>query len=186
MARRFSGIAFVLAAVLLAGCSTTAPYVSDSLLYPRYFPSRDGALQFRVPAGWLDASADSQAHGTVVWLVRGDYAATMSVMEVRLDENARRELNRGGLLQLARLTALLADGSQGGVIEQEPGDYVINGTECCSFAVRTASRDLLRTLLLKNGSRVYSVSALKPVREGLAPAADVFDVQDAFARTLHW
>ncbi len=173
---------------LWAGCSgVPSVSVSTSLLQPSANLSRDGSFRYRVPVGWVDATADSQAAGHVVWLLRNDYGATIAVSEVHLDADARATMKTEGILQLARMSMVLAAGGTSYTVNQEPEQTQINGRSACMFAITTsASNDRLRGILVESGGRVYMITALVPGETQRGVQNDVFTVQDAFAAGIRW
>ena len=175
----------VLLALLLLGCSTGTK-LSSTLLHPSYSFSRDGGLQYRLPAGWFDASADSQAVGHAVLLIRNDYGATIAIDEVYLDASARGQLHQGGLVQIAQLMMSLSSWDHGSVLTDPPRAITLNGQDLCRYRmVATTSQDSLQVTLLDTGEKVYAVSVLL---SGKGVGRDgVFGVlQDSFVGSLRW
>ena len=170
---------------LLFGCSS-GPRVATTNLRAGYFPSRDGALQYRLPVGWFDATADSQATGHVIWLMRNDYGASITVDEVRLDAAARMEIERGGLLQLAQLVMSLTTGDRGAMLVEPPNMVVVNGRQFCRYEmVASSTRDTLRMTLFDTGGKAYVVTALLQDK-GASRDPQFASIQENFLSTLRW
>jgi hypothetical protein len=168
--------------IVLAGCGSHH-VSSDYPLGPENFISRDGILQYRIPAGWSDASNDAQSPLTVVWLVRNDYAATISVREVRLDPAARYDVRRAGIKKVAHLSLALSTGS----LLRSPHIFAFGNTDFCAYEIMNPSTlDTIRVVLFDTGSKVYEVSALLQggTKQGTAEA--VFAVQQSFVQSLRW
>ena len=175
-------VGFLLLFLLLPGCG--AP--PASLLHAPYFPSRDGALRYRLPAGWFDATNDSQAVGNSIWLLREDYGATISVSEVHMDDDARRELNGGGLLGVARLSMGLAAGGKAVVVQKAPQLFTMNGNDYVSYEYLVpASGDEIRVVVLSANGRFFMVTALS-TRDKRSGGNDVFAVEQEFVAMLRW
>ena len=173
------------AALLCAGCTSVSPTPSPVLHQP-YFLSRDGVMRYRLPAGWFDATAESQGTDRAVFLVRGDYSGTLTVHEVHVDAAARRDLPRVGLLQIARLTAALESGSALGIVVSEPETVRMNGREGCAYEVEYPAGDRVRTVLVYTGERLYAVAALVNSRVPAVAMKDIYAVQQAFVAALRW
>lgn len=175
---------FILSTILV-GCGS-GPRVATTNLHAGYFPSRDGALQYRLPVGWFDATADSQATAHAIWLMRNDYGASITVDEVRLDAAARKEIERGGLLQLAQLVMALTTGEHGAMLLEPPAVVNVNGRLFCRYEmVASATRDTLRVALFDTGGKAYVVTALLP--EKAARRDPQFSiVHENFLSTLRW
>ncbi|MEW6510440.1 MAG: hypothetical protein AB1428_05715 [Bacteroidota bacterium] len=181
--RLVAAAAWVLLPLLLGdGCA--APPPPTPLLHPPYFLSRDGNLRYRLPAGWFDATADSQGNGHAVFLVRGDYAGTLTVRELHADAAARKVVNRAGVLDVARLTVALESGSSSGLVVREPEQVKLSGKEACVYEVRRGSGDIVRTYLLDTGERIYAVAAL--VSSDAPPPArrEIQEVQEVFVGAM--
>jgi hypothetical protein len=176
-------LALLLSVLLWPGCGTPPP--SPSRLSTSYGIARDGFLHYRLPAGWFDVTADSQAHGNAIWLLRSDYAATITVNEIRIDASARDEISRQGLAQLARLTMFLSTNNKGALLQRPPEDFVVRGHQCCSYELlMPANGDILRTILLDSGQKIYAVAALRTA--GAKDEAELRAVQMEFVEGLRW
>lgn len=176
-------LALLGAGLFYSGCG--APPPAPLPLSASYNISRDGYLHYRLPIGWFDVTADSQAHGNAVWLLRSDYAATITVNEIRIDEDARNEIGRQGLGQLARLTMFLTTHDKGALLQRPPEEFELYGHPCCSYElVMPSNGDILRTVLYDVGGKVYAVAALRT--GGAKDASDVAAVQMSFLEGLRW
>lgn len=177
-------VALLLGALLLGpGCGTHPP--SPPPFSASFGIARDGYLHYRLPVGWFDVTADSQAHGNAIWLLRSDYAATITVNEIRIDANAREEIARQGLVQLARLTMSLSSQGKGALLQRPPEEFTLRGHPCCSYQmVMPSTGDILRTILLDAGDKVYAVVALRT--GGKSDEADIAAVQMGFLEGLRW
>jgi len=178
-------VLLMIASGLWTGCSTS-PSIAVTL-HPPYFTSRDRFLQYRLPAGWFDATADSQSSGQAIWLLRNDYTATIAVSEVHVDPDAREDLQNAGLTHLARLTMGLAAGGKAYVLEHPPEWMTVNNIRGCMYQISIPpANDILRIIVVEMGVRVYMVTALLSgeVKQGLRE--EIFAVQDAFLGGLRW
>jgi len=174
-----------LLALLIAGCST-GTRISPTALPPSSYTSRDGGLQYQLPSGWFDATADSQATGHVVLLIRNDYGATIAVDKVHLDANAREQLHQGGLLEVAQVLMSLSSWDRGTVLMRTPRLLTLDDKEVCRYIMTvTATQDQLQVTLLDTGRNVYAVNVLLSgkvaVRDGELDA-----LQDNFIGSLRW
>jgi hypothetical protein len=169
--------------VLLSGCGTTPPPAPP--LSASYSIARDGYLHYRLPVGWFDVTADSQAHGNTVWLLRSDYAATITVNEIHVDAVARKEIERQGLSALAQLTMSLSGQDKGTVLQNAPEEFELRGHPACSYEVETPSTgDAMRVVLLDAGEKIYAVAALRT--GGKNDASSLAAIQMQFLEELRW
>jgi hypothetical protein len=176
---------WVLPLLLFPGCAAGPPATAP-ILHPPYFLSRDGNVRYRLPAGWFDVTVDSQMAGRAIWLVRNDYAGTLTMHEVHIDSDGRKGITRNGLLTVARLTAALEMGSKGGVLAREPERVWMNGREGYAYDIEYGSGDRTRTIMIDTGEHVYEVSALVNAGVGTGARGDVYAVLQAFVALLRW
>lgn len=170
---------------LLSGCASTSR-IPTEILQPSYGISRDGHLRYRVPVGWFDATADSQAVGHSVWLMRSDYGATIAVDEVSLDAAARDAVRAGGLLELASLVVSLSAGDRGAVLIAPPVETTLESRTVCQYTMMVSeTRDTLRVTLVDTGTRTYAVTALRSEKRG-GPDIPLPMVADRFVGALRW
>jgi hypothetical protein len=175
----------VLVMALLPGCATTSRVPVD-ILQPSYSVSRDGRLQYRVPVGWFDATADSQAVGHAVWLMRSDYGATIAVDEVLLDAAARDAVRAEGLLELASLVVSLSAGDRGAVLIAPPVETTLDSRTVCQYTMMVSeTRDTLRVTLVDTGTRTYAVTALRSEKRG-GQDVSLPLVAERFVGALRW
>lgn len=178
-------LTLVPAASLWTGCSSL-PSGTITLHQP-YATSRDGVLQYRLPVGWYDATADSQSTGQTIWLLRSDYSSTIAVLELHVDADAREDLHVAGIEHLARLTMALAAGGKPYVLQRQAEDLSVNGAPGCRYELAMPpGDDVLRVIVFDTGMRVYMVTALVPGDAKRGLREEVFPVQDAFVSSLRW
>lgn len=172
---------FVVLPALIVGCST-APPLSRSHFGTEYFPSRNSELRFRIPEGWLNATNDSSSATAIIWLIRNDYEATISVRDVGIDGETRREITRSGLKRIADLTLALVANERGVSVTDLPRTEVLGSETTCRYSYTTGgSNDRVRVILLDTGSKVYEVSLLQTGKSG-----DSVEIQNAFVQNLRW
>jgi hypothetical protein len=166
------------------GCAS-APHLAEVPLNPSYFFSREGLLRYKVPVGWFDATKDSQSVAEI-WLVKNDYAATITVSKIGIDVETRRAIDREGLARVASLTLTLA-GATSGTILQPPGRFLVNGKELYSYVVvNPASNDTTRVVLVDSGENVFEVIGLVPGNQRRVVSDEVFSAQESFVKSLRW
>ena len=159
--------------LICGGCATPGP-AAASAPAPSYLLSRDGAIRYRPLPGWFDVTSDTLSADRAVWLVRDDYAGSLTVRQVHLRAVDRADLGGEGLLQLAKLTAALETSSKPGILVREPDRYYVNGVEAVSYDVEySGSGDRMRTVLLTADGRVYALTALV---NGTAPPGAVKEI----------
>ena len=173
--------AFLVSLLILAGCSTQVPVTAAAA----YTSSHDGSIRYRLPSGWFEVTQDSIEADRTDWLVRDDYAGSLTVRRVHLHAVDSNELGGEGLLQVAKLTAALETSSKPGILAREPDRTQVNGRDAVSYDVEySGSGDRTRTVLLESGGHVYAVTAL--VNGGAPPEAgrEIFSVLQSFLAAM--
>lgn len=165
------------------GCATPGPAAANPPA--SYFVSRDGAIRYRLPAGWFDVTPDTVSVDRAVFLVRDDYAGSLTVRQVHIRAVDKADLGGEGLLEVAKLTAALETSSKPGMLAREPDRYPVNGREAVSYDVEyNGSGDRTRTVLLAVDGRLYALTALV---NGTAPPGavrEIFGVLQIFIASL--
>ena len=176
----------ICSSLLLVACST-APRISESHLSREVFTSSDGQLHYRIPVGWINATNDSSSVTNIIWLVRSDFTSTLSVREVSLDSETRREVNRLGLNRVADLTLALASSVSGARIVQQPEPASLNGNKAFRYAyIAGNSSDVVHVIVFDTGRNVYSVSLLVSTKMGQGSVQDAVAMETAFVQELTW
>jgi hypothetical protein len=176
----------LLLGLICAGCAATGPAPGAGPA-PAYLLSRDGAIRYRLPVGWFDVTADTLAADRTVWLVRDDYAGSLTVRQVHLRAVERGDLEGEGLLQVAKLTAMLETSGKPGIITRGPDRILVNGRETATYDVEySGSHDGTRTVLLRSGGRLYAVTVLVNGSAPAGAAEEIFGVLKSFLSTLRW
>jgi len=167
-----------------AGCATPGP-AAASAPPSSYFLSRDGAIHYRLPAGWFDVTPDTLSADRAVFLVRDDYAGSLTVRPLHTRAVDRADLGGEGLLQVAKLTAALETSSKPGMLAREPDRYPAGGREAVSYDVEySGSGDKTRTVLLAADGRIYALTALVNGKAPPGAVKEIFGVLQAFIAAL--
>jgi hypothetical protein len=163
----------------------SAPRVSEYRFSQEYFTSRNGLLRYKLPIGWLNATNDSLSSNNTIWLVRSDFAVTLSVKEVVIDAETRREVQRMGLKRIAELMLALASGERGVSVVNPPQLANVGRGAACTYEYMTGHpNDRVHVVLIDTGTVVYEMSML--MTEKASSTADVVLLQEAFVRNLSW
>jgi hypothetical protein len=167
----------------LAGCGPARDATAPSPPFA-YVVARDGGFSYRVPRGWFDASADSQARDHVALLVRNDYRASIAVDQVHLDDAARSELRRGGLVPVARLLVSLSSWDGDALLTVAPHAIALAGKEACRYALASGNgEDAIEVTLVENRERLYAVRVLV---SGRGKEESLHAAQEEFLETVRW
>ena len=174
----------LIASLCLAGCAGT-PRLSEIPLQTPYAASRHGLLHYKVPLGWFDATSDSQTVAAEIWLVKNDYAGTISVNEIIIDTETRRAISGEGLIRLANLSLSLSVANGSPTMLNPPETSLLDGKTLCSYTMlKPASSDTVRVVILPVGERVFEVVALNSGHERRVSSRVVFSAQQSFLKGL--
>jgi len=140
-----------------------------------------------MPAGWFDAGEDSLSAECRLWLMRGDYAGSLTVRPVHLRAVDADGLSGAGLLEVAKLTAALETSRKPGMLTHVPERITAGGKEAVSYDLEyPGSGDRTRTVLLSAAGEVVAVTALVSGGAPEAAAREIFGALDAFLATARW
>ena len=170
--------------LFIVGCSHAPP--SSEISSP-VSVSDDGHLRYQVPDGWFDGTGNPGSLRAMVWLVRRDYAASISVNRIELNREARQEFGGGRLLRLGQLTMQLLLSSRSAVVIRAPVLVRMDGKEYCLYEVEEPStHDLLCSVVFDTGETSYEVTALVAGGEAAAARDEVLAAHRSFVRRLQW
>lgn len=176
----------MICSLLLAGCAS-APRSVEPHFSQEYFTSKGGQLRYKLPGGWLNATNDSPSANTIIWLVRSDFAATLSVKELKIDAETRLEINRRGLSRLAELTLALESSERGISVAQSPQILPLRNMNVCRYEYLIGyPTNRMRVLLVDTGVTVYEVQVLMTENIRGENTNEVAAAQDAFVQNLAW
>jgi hypothetical protein len=168
---------------LVAGCASPR-YSEDYPMGATTGVSGDGVLRYGVPRGWFASPPDTISANVVVWLLRRDFAATLTVSEIMVDSAAEITVRREGVESLARLTMNLVTGEHAGIFRQGPETFRLGNHVFCSYETETADRgDVTRVAVFFTPSKIYEVTALARKGEN---TERVFAAHQAFLKSLRW
>ncbi len=166
--------------VLLAGCAP-GPYATDIPLGQEQHGSARLPFRYRVPEGWFDTAAGDDSSGTLLWLVRRDYAATMAVRELFLDREALRQIGGGGERTLGEISFGLSARNPSTVILTPLEEvHAVEGEGYAYEQADAGSGDTTRVVVFRMGERAFEVQALLIGGRGGAQRESVFSTQQRF------
>ena len=174
----------LIASLGLLGCAGSTR-LSEIPLQTTYAASRHGLLHYKVPVGWFDATSDSQTVASEIWLVKNDYAATISVNEIIIDTDTRRAISGEGLIRLTNLLLSLSGANGPPTMLNSPETFLLYEKTLCSYTMlKPNSNDTVRVVILPVGERVFEVVALNSGKERRVSSRAVFSAQQSFLKGL--
>lgn len=117
---------------IFCSCATKLPYATDYPLTNQYFQSRDDIFSGKIPDGWFSSTDDTLGKSLVVWLLKEDFTATLTVRELLLDRLSIQRVQKEGLETLAYISA----GLQFSDVKNpklEPFKFKLNDKKFCSY-----------------------------------------------------
>jgi len=179
--------AVLCAALIAAGCAPRNGASSSGVPPASYIVSHDGSIHYRMPAGWFDAGGDSLSPESRLWLMRGDYAGSLTVRQVHVQAIDAGELSREGLLEVARLTSALETSRRPAMLARAPESISAAGRDAVSYELEfPGSGDRTRTVLVPGGGMILSVTALVSGSAPQGTAREIFAALDEFLATARW
>ncbi len=129
-------IATLLSTFLFISCASKPPYSANYPLTNQIFQSRDSMFSGRIPYGWFSSTNDTLARALVVWLLKEDFSAAITVRELILDRLSSKKVQKDGLETLAFISAGFRS-LNSNHLEIKPVTFKLNGKEFCSYELTT-------------------------------------------------
>jgi hypothetical protein len=121
-----------------------------------------------------------------VLLIRNDYGATIAVDELRLDDAARSELRRNGLLPAAQLLLSLTSWEQHAVLTTVPHMVDLGDRQGCRYSMVSGNaEDTLDVTVVETRGRLFAVNVLVSGKRA-AGKGDLRLVRESFLGTVRW
>jgi hypothetical protein len=121
-----------------------------------------------------------------VLLVRNDYGATIAVDEVRLDDAARSELRRNGILPAAQLLLSLTSWEHHAVLTTAPHIVDLRDRQGCRYSMVSGNaEDTLDVTVVETKGRLFAVNVLVSGR-GATEEGSLRLVRESFLGTVRW
>jgi len=90
----------------------------------------------RIPYGWFSSTNDTLAQALVVWLLKEDFSAAITIRELILDRLSSKRVQKEGLETLAFISAGFRT-SNSNNLKTNPVTFKLNGKEFCSYELIT-------------------------------------------------
>jgi len=176
----------VVISLVMVACAST-PRVVEFRFSQESFLSRDGSLRFQLPAGWTNATADSPTADNLIWLVKNDDAASLTVRRVTIDETTRKEIHAAGLERLGELLLSLESSERGASVVKRPTFLPLDGIGACRYEYMTGETgDHVCVVLADAGSGVYEVSMRTSGQGHETILREITSLQEAFVKRMVW
>ena len=176
---------FFILSLIIASCAATLPYATDYPLTKELFRSRDGILTGKVPQGWYSSSDDTLAPALILWLIREDFSAALTVREIKLDRLSVQHVEKEGLELLAQMSVGLHDENLPAK-EIETQEFKINEKKFCSYEVGSGvNRKRLIVFATKRKNYECEARPLKGIWTG-TDLARLFTTQQTVLSSLNF
>jgi hypothetical protein len=169
----------------------------SSLRYPTTYPmsrevvsSLQGGLTVQVPQGWFNSTDSNVAPGLLLWLVKKDYSASLTLTELQSDEIGNKQIIMDGLETLATISfSLKKERSQQPI--QMIGTYemfTLGEKEYCAYEYSVdQGRTIERVIVFGGIGRWFELVAVPFPRRGrFIDQESLFSVQNSLLNTIHF
>ncbi len=188
------------AACLLAACSGTPDpgprpaagaayrYASSAAMTTARIATPDKSLSVLLPRGWKETADPEGAPAIVLWMVREDYAGSISFQPLSMDPGLYLKLRRDGLVAIAKVSlSLKRQRAQDSIlVVQPPETFTQSGRPFAAYEYSIdRGRTVIRIVVFDSGTRFFEC-ALMP-SSGIASAGDnrdLMEVQQSVLATL--
>jgi hypothetical protein len=137
-----------------------------------------------LPPGWIDASSELHPGNEVIWLLREDYDASMTVGILVVHDNAANALGRERLQRAAHISLQLGIENDSSRILEYPREVIVSGQQRMMYRFRSAAGDNVRVILIEAGSKLFEVTMLVKREAGDASGHEAD--QDRLVESLRW
>lgn len=174
----------LLFALFLVSCATKLPYSINYPLTQQTFSSRDETFFGLVPHGWFASSVDTLAPALLVWLVREDFSAVLTVRELHLDQLSSKRVDKDGLRLLASISMAAHNESSQAHSTQSPAEYSLKGKTFCSYEVN--ENDVQKRIVVFSAKRKYFECEALPIKGSWSRenVTELFSAQQAMLASL--
>ncbi len=175
--------------IFFSGCA--------SLRYPPSHPmSREivralqGAMTVQVPQGWFNSTDANIAPGLLLWLVKKDYTAAITLTELHSDDIGRRQITADGLETLATISfSLKKERVQQPLQMIGPYEiFSIGNRQYCAYEYSIDQGKTVERVIVFGGfGRWYELTAVPFQRKGrFIDQESLFSVQNSLLSTLRF
>lgn len=189
--------AALLCAILIASCggakeSTSSPGATTAGAY-RYAPkanltsaraaTADDAISVPLPAGWAQTADRQRAADILIWLVRDDYSASLTIAPLQMDPALYAAVRKDGLPAVARVSLTLKQkrAADSTMVVRPVETFSLAGRSCAAYEYAPGpGRPPIRVVLFDSGAGILEC-ALFPADPGTSPAETrrLFELQQA-------
>ena len=179
-----SSFLFLIAAFLLASCSSSIPYTNDYPLTQQRVVFRDGLIAGLIPQGWFASDDDSLASLVEAWLVTEDLSATLGVRELKLDRLSSERVKGEGMQLLASLTIAMNDDLT--LKNSEVHDFEIQGRRYAAYESTSKEGKQQRVVVFSAKGKYYECRVLTSPIATADQLSRLFNAQQTFVSTLRY
>jgi hypothetical protein len=163
-------------------------YVPSANMSSSRIAARDRDFSVALPQGWKETSDPANAPAVILWMVREDYAASISFTNLQMDPALYMKLKRDGLVSIAKVgLSLKKQRARDSVsVVQAPESFTLNGRNYAAYEYSIdGGRSVARVVVFDSGSR-FIECALMPAAGDL-PQSDrlrLFETQQSVLASL--
>ena len=145
-------------------------------------------LRVRCPAGWKETVDQKSAPNIVLWLVREDYAASISFTPMLMNPVLYKTLKKDGLISVAKASlSMKKNNARDSVaVVQPPELFRLNGREHAAFEYSMdRGATVIRIVIFDTGSQ-YMECAMLPATASITAAENLrlFETQQAVLASM--
>ena len=170
--------------LLLASCSASrsSMYDSDIPLTKEIAKAKTSQLTVRIPHGWFSAE-DNENNLIDLWLIKDDYSATLNFVAMNLDSATAKEIRGDEMNNLVRLSELFRKAKYGKTIQKFSNQEIfeINKKQFAAYEYEDNSRQLIRVVVFKYGTKFYELSAIPVKTQNLQ---ELYKIQNSILSSI--
>jgi len=163
-------------------------YAAAAELTRDYVSSQDGRLRVLRPEGWRKTSDPKNAPSILLWLVREDYAASISFTPLQMDPALYETLRKEGMESVAKVSLSLKErNAEDSIAVVQPVElFKVGDRICAGYEYRAGSAEpVIRVVVFDSGSG-FMECVMYPASVSVTPAENrrLFEVQQSVLASM--
>ena len=163
-------------------------YAAAAELTRDYVSSQDGRLRVLRPEGWRKTSDPKNAPSILLWLVREDYAASISFTPLQMDPALYETLRKEGMASVAKVSLSLKErNAEDSIAVVQPVElFKVGDRICAGYEYRAGSAEpVIRVVVFDSGSG-FMECVMYPASVSVTPAENrrLFEVQQSVLASM--
>ena len=156
-------LTLIIAAISLNHCSTglSSIYSADYPLTKENAKSKSAQLTVKIPQGWF-AAEDNENNLIDLWLVKGDYSATLNFIALNIDSLTMKDIRGDEINSIVKFSQAFRKAKYGKAMKEfvNQEKFEINQKQFAAYEYVDDSKRAIRVVVFCSGNKFYELSAI--------------------------